>query len=218
MKLRLIGLALVFMLLTGGVAWSGKEAYILVVSKNKDMCKSLLDLFNKDIKEHGELTYQHDAFTRVQWHPIGSIYDKRYPADQCESLKQATFDINNDGHSNLVLKYSGCLHDQLSDGLFVFPEDSDILSRLKPGPGGLSDMFATANKFERTGDLYELKAMPEKKGESVPSLGPVFVLQPFAWEHTFYVSMTGLRRDWVVVAKYRQAESIQDVCYFKRRL
>jgi hypothetical protein len=112
---------------------------------------------------------------------------------------------------------SGCFHDLMSDGLFIFPEDSDILSRLKPGPGGLSDMFASANKLSLTGKGYELKAMTGGKGESVPNIGPVLVLQPFLWERTVYISMTELERDWVVIAKYRQAEYVEDVCYFKSR-
>jgi hypothetical protein len=106
----------------------------------------------------------------------------------------------------------------MSDGLFIFPENSDILSGLKPGPGGLSDMFASANKFELTGDLYELKETKGKKGALPPSIGTVFVLQPFLWGQIFYISVTGLERDWVVIAKYRQPENIQDVCYFRHKL
>jgi hypothetical protein len=153
-----------------------------------------------------------------KWETIKSIYDERYPAHSCDSLQRANFDIDNDGHSNLVLNHSGCLHDLMSDGLFIFPENSDIHSRLKPGPGGLSDMFASANKFELTGDLYELKETKGKKGALPPSIGTVFVLQPFLWGQIFYISVTGLERDWVVIAKYRQPENIQDVCYFRHKL
>jgi hypothetical protein len=153
-----------------------------------------------------------------KWETIKSIYDERYPAHSCDSLQRANFDIDNDGHSNLVLKHSGCLHDLMSDGLFIFPENSDILSGLKPGPGGLSDMFASANKFQLTGDLYELKETKGKKGALPPSIGTVFVLQPFLWGQIFYISVTGLERDWVVIAKYRQPENIQDVCYFRHKL
>ena len=145
----------------------------------------MLNLFNEDVKQHGELTYHHEAFTRIQWEAIKNIYDERYPVHSCDSLQRADFDIDNDGHSNLVLKYCGCLHDLMGDGLFIFPENSNILSRLKPGPGGLFDMFASANKFELTGDLYELKEAKGKKGALPPIIGTVFVLQPFLWGQTF---------------------------------
>lgn len=215
---RIIGLCVAGVLAVVGVAWAGQEVYTLAMSKDKVLCKTLLNLFNEDVKKHGELTYQHEAFTRVQWETIASIYDERYPAHSCDSLQRANFDIDNDGHSNLVLKHSGCLHDLMSDGLFIFPENSDIFSRLKPGPGGLTDMFASVNKFDLTGDVYQLKEIKGKKGSLPPNIGTVFILQPFFRGQTFYISVTGLERDWVVIAKYRQAESIQDVCYFKRKL
>jgi hypothetical protein len=79
-------------------------------------------------------------------------------------------------------------------------------------------MFASANRFPPTSNRYELKAIKGNKGALPPNIGPIFVLQPFLWERAFYISMTGLERDWVVIAKYRQAENVQDVCYFQRRL
>jgi hypothetical protein len=215
---RIMLLCLVFVLGGVAIAWAGKEAYTLAMSKDKVLCKNLLNLFNEDVKQHGELTYQHEAFTSIQWETITSIYDERYPAHSCDSLQRANFDIDNDGHSNLVLKHSGCFHDVMTDDLFVFPEDSDIISRLTPGTGGLSDMFASANRFPPTSHRYERKATKGNKGALPPNIGPVFVLQPFLWEQTFYISVTGLERGWVVIAKYRQAENIQDVCYFQHRL
>ena len=104
---RIMLLSLVFVLGGVAVAWAGKEAYTLAMSKDKVLCKSLLNLFNEDVKKHGELTYQHEAFTRIQWETITSIYDERYPAHSCDSLQRANFDIDNDGQSNLVLKHSG---------------------------------------------------------------------------------------------------------------
>jgi hypothetical protein len=55
-------------LILGGVsfAWAGKEAYTVAMSKDKVLCKNLLNLFNEDVKQHEELTYQHEAFTRIQ--------------------------------------------------------------------------------------------------------------------------------------------------------
>jgi len=214
---RMMLLSLVCILGCISFAWAGREAYTLAMSKEKVLCKNLLNLFNEDVRQQGELTYQHEAFTRIQWETITSIYDERYPSHSCDLLQRANFDIDNDGHNNLVLKHSGCLHDLMNDDLFVFPEDSDIISRLTPGPGGLSDMFASANRFPPTSNGYDLKAAKGNKGALPPNIGPIFVLQPFLWERTFYISVTGLERDWVVIAKYRQTDSVEDICYFNSR-
>ncbi|ULA62146.1 MAG: exported protein of unknown function [Nitrospira sp.] len=68
MKARYLGLALVALLLTSGVAWAGQEAYRLMMSKDKELCKSALELFNADMKKYQEIRYQeHEIFTRIGW-------------------------------------------------------------------------------------------------------------------------------------------------------
>lgn len=70
MKLRSIGLALVVLLLTSGVALAGKEAYKLVMSKDKKLCQHMRAIFNDDLKKYKPLTYEkHKEF--IVWEPVG---------------------------------------------------------------------------------------------------------------------------------------------------
>ena len=45
-------------------------------------------------------------------------------------------------------------------------------------------------------------------------IGPSYVLQPFIWHGITYISMTDRIPEWIVVGKYKQAEDVQDICYF----
>jgi len=51
MYIRRVVFAVVFLLITTGVAWAGKEAYKLVMSQDKQLCESMLAIFNADMKK-----------------------------------------------------------------------------------------------------------------------------------------------------------------------
>ena len=227
---RILLVVFALLLTTIGSVWAGP--YELVMSKNKKFCKAMLVLYNEDVNSYryGEIKYDtHEIFTRISWQPV-DLNEKEHPTYGCSFVKQALFDIDNDGKNDLVIKYSGCLRDDLTDSLFVFAPDSDILSKLKPGLGGLAPLFKTLNKINR--NTYDLKELPKSVEEKLVTkirkqlpessknldikigIGGVFILQPFIWDTTSYISMTDLHQEWIVVAKYKQAEEMQDICYF----
>lgn len=44
------------------------ESYSLVMGKMEAVCKHMLDVFNEDLKNFGELQYgQHEEFTAIEW-------------------------------------------------------------------------------------------------------------------------------------------------------
>ena len=238
---HIVVLVVALLLSTIGMAWAGEAAYKLVMSKNKELCTNMLKLFKADMKQYGEIHYEeHDIFKRIPWKSV-DISDERYPNYGCSSIKQAIFDINNDDNNELVIKWSGCLRDQLTDRIYIFPTDNDVLSKLKPGPGGLKPLFNTRDKLElsgKAGQRYVLKELPipmrEKLMEEIKKqmsellkkglikeddlepagIGGVLSLQPFIWKETTYISMTDLHQEWIVIAKYLQRETLEDICYF----
>ncbi|BFU91118.1 MAG: hypothetical protein NTAFB01_23050 [Nitrospira sp.] len=210
MKPRHLGLALVVLLLTGGVSWAGKEAYKLVMSQDKKLCQHMLAMFNADLKKDGALLYeQHREF--VVWKPVDTGGDR---TDKfCRQTLKQTFDINNDGTDELVIRRRHCFQSQLTDRLYIFPSNSNAAELLKDPNSRVLD--TTPNHLEAM--TYDFKKWPgTKSGDLVPDLYRTITLEPFQFGQTFYVSMTDLRQELVAIAKYLGGEDRDDVCYFQK--
>jgi uncharacterized protein YecT (DUF1311 family) len=176
------------------------EHYKLVMSKDTKLCDSILDLYNEDMKSIGRIKYEkHEIFSNIEWKDDSDL-----------GLMHAIFDINNDGKNELVLKSTRGFHGIESDTLYIFPADSDVFSKLKPGAGGLKVLFDNPNRFFSQ-DGYHFKELPNSREASVDVY---FITHPFIWAGTSYISLTDITPQWVVIAKYLKAEELQDVCYF----
>ena len=91
------------------------ESYTLVMGKAAAVCQHMLNLFNEDMKNFGELKYdQHEEFTSIDW---TLVLD-----DFCWRTHTAQFDIDNDGHEDVVLKHAACIRGRLSDSLYIYAE------------------------------------------------------------------------------------------------
>lgn len=182
------------------------------MSKDEKLCNTVLNLYNEDVKEYRWINYEgHEMFTAIKWHE-----------DKELELKHAFFDINNDGKNEFVIKFNSRLRGIDSDHLLIYPETSDVLSRMKPGSGGLRGLFDTPNQlFSRNNNVYYLKDI--SNGAEVGA-EVFFVLRPFIWQGTNYISLTdrnvtkgdimAITPRWIVIAKYKQAEELQDICYY----
>lgn len=179
------------------------ENYKLVMSKDTKLCNAMLALYSGDIKASGRIKYEdHEMFKKIEWQA-----DSQY-----SDLMHAIFDINNDGKKELVLRTTSGFHGIHTDHFYIYPEDSDIYSRIGPGAGGLRDLFGNPNQlFSSDNSIYNLK---ELQSPLTDSLGVYLVLNPFVSGETTYISMTDVRPRWIVIAKYLEAEKLQDVCYF----
>lgn len=209
MKARYVGLALVVLLLTGGVAWAGQEAYKLVMSQDSKLCRHMLALFNGDMKKGRGLAYEkHEEF--IKWEPVesGEVLMDKY----CRQTLKQTFDINNDGTDELVIRRRHCFQSQLTDLLYVFSQDSNVVELLKDPASQV--LASTPNTLDAMN--YELKKWSGvKAGELLPGIGPILTLEPFKFGQTFYVSLTDLRQEFIVIAKYLGGEELDHVCYFR---
>lgn len=177
------------------------QSYTLVMSKDTKLCNAMLALYNEDMKAYKEINYdQHEIFTKI-WEPV---LDRG-----CLKYWRGIFDINNDSKGELVIKQSACLSGILTDSLFIYSSNSDVLS-VNPESGKLNPLKDTDNEFGEH-DVYYLRDLPKT---SEAWIGGHFVLNPFIWEGTSYISITDQMPRWVVIAKYKQSEELQDICYF----
>jgi len=209
---RIIVLSAVLLLAIAGSAWAGvyKGLYKLVWSQDTEVCAAILNLFNADMKQYGEIRYEQQKIF-AEWKPM-ALPDDASPL-HCGSVMKATLDINNDGTEDMVVKKVFCFHGMDSDGLFIFPADSDISTKLTWA--NMRDLlFNVPNKVDF--DSYELKRWPKSKKDNLPTvLGQPLVLEPFAWQGTTYLSMTERYNNyWIVIVKYKGGETLEDICYF----
>lgn len=185
-------------------------SYTLLMSKDEKLCNSMLVLYNEDMKDYGRIMYdQHQMFTSM-WKPV-DLDEANHPTYGCLRYWRGTFDINNDGKNELVVKQSACLSGILTDDLSIYPDNSDVLL-FNPKTGKLNPLKDTDSElFSRKNNIYLLKDLPNATeiGAEV-----FFVLNPFIVDGTSYISITDQTPRWIVIAKYKQAEETQDICYF----
>ena len=206
---RLVIGFLVFMI-NVGVAWAGERGYQLVVAKDSKLCASVRDAFRQDVDDRGQLRFKHESFRQIAWNPV-ELKGQGPKTRHCSSLDKAVFDLNNDGQPDLGIKTTFCMKGGPSNSLYMFPADSTVLEQVNLQD--LSPLLATPDRFERTGGIYPLTALPM---ENVPpALTTRFTIHPFMLGGVIYVSLTDARREWVVVAKYLRGERFEDLCYLR---
>lgn len=177
------------------------QNYTLVMSKDTRLCNAMLALYNNDMKAYKRIWYdRHEIFSSIEWQ-----------TDDDLDIEHAFFDINNDGKNELVIKKTWHLRGIGNEALYIYSADSDVLSKLRPGAGGLHALSDNSIElFSTHNNVYYLKALPATEvGAEV-----FFVLNPFIWEGASYISITDQTPRWIVIAKYKQAEELQDICYF----
>jgi hypothetical protein len=209
--------------------------YQLVMSMNKGLCESMLDLYNHDMITSGRINYDvHDIFSQIHWSNINEFENN-------PSLRyfRADFDINNDGKIETVLKLSGHVLAVDVDQIRIYPSDA-IYQTPPTETGVLGKLKDTSNLlFSADNNIYYLKDLSPKlqaqilefKLKHLPKylkkvntqnlrtslsrsyIPGSFVLKPFIWEGVAYISMTSRNPEWIVVSKYKQAEELQDICY-----
>ncbi|MEY4527655.1 MAG: hypothetical protein RL768_1374 [Nitrospirota bacterium] len=232
MKTRSLGLALVVLLLTCGVAWAGKEAYRLVISQDKELCPIMLKLINDDLREHGEIRYEdHEMFAAVKWQPLSNLLGGKYQNAPCEIQNAARFDVNNDGSQDLVVKYTGCFKSRLLDWFIFLDVEEDVFKTydddtIEKNTVGKFPEDATALPTyilktqvpvkDRTKDKLGLTLMSE-------GVGGWIVINPFVYKTTAYLAITDRgvlgtspHGESFLIGKYKSPTELDEVCYLKQ--
>ncbi len=112
------------------------DAYLLVMSKDDNLCQNITSMFNKDLFEYKEVRLEdHKEFNAVVWDKEFEFFDypndKRITEPRCNNsqsfgCKNAIFDINNDGKDELVAYkderlYGRASYITISNGLLKIP-------------------------------------------------------------------------------------------------
>ncbi len=196
-----------------GMAWAGERGYQLVAGMDSKLCAKVLEAFREDVDDRWRLRYQQEIFRQIVWKPV-ELKGQGPKARHCSGLNQATFDLDNDGQPDLVIKSTFCMKGSPSDSFYKFPTDSAVLEQANWQD--LSPLLATPDKFERTGGAYPLTQIPiAETGVSPTPLTGIFAVQPFMLDGSAYVSLTDGRAEWIVIAKYLRGEQFEDQCYLR---
>jgi hypothetical protein len=222
------------------------DEYVLVMSKDNDVCLHMGMMFNRDLKKYGAIRFdKHEEFNAIKWerkraYRINEKGERDYGERTLskETMLLSTFDINNDGTKEIVIKSDGPkLKGVPSDVIYVFKQqDSKYFDEFKYGINRNHDVLAKASiilggsiddgPFRNL--VYYLKEIPSvmtepRRGNQMPvivknSLGPRFFINPFLYKETYYNTMTGKHLeqvdDWLVIIKNTPDNEVQDVCYY----
>ena len=208
MRGKQIVLAIVLLFATCSVTWAGKEAYKIVMSKEKEVCAAMLKIFNADRRKHGTVMFEeHKEF--IQWEPVEVKPEP--PVKYCRQLLQANFDINNDGTDDLVIRTRHCFKGLLMDSLYVYPLESpvpEVLEAPQIQPLGALDFR-----------LYILRKGPmNQKGEPKAWIGwGALVLEAFKKGEKSYIILSDYRQEWIAIAQYLDENNLDDMCYFHKK-
>jgi hypothetical protein len=178
----------------------------LTAFADKPLCEKVAALFGEQLDLTAELS------KTVQWEPV-KLKGQGPPTRRCSSLDKALMDLDNDGQQDLVVKTTFCPKGSPSDSFYMFPADSPVLEQANWQD--LSPLLATQNKFERTGGTYPMRSLQLGKAQPPPALTHSFSLQPFVLDSVAYVGLTDIKREWMVIAKYRGGERFEDLCYLR---
>jgi hypothetical protein len=100
------------------------DEYVLVMSKDDNVCQHMLKLYNDDLKEYGEIKCsQHREFNTIKWEErtYFCLFDGKMKTDI--PILISRFDINNDGKPEIIVKdYRRGLKGRDSDRVYVFRE------------------------------------------------------------------------------------------------
>jgi hypothetical protein len=203
------------------------------MSKDDKVCQHMLKLYNDDLKKYGEIKYsQHKEFNAIKWEERNYVYS---PDDETKTgipILISTFDINNDGKPEIIVKdYRRGLKGRDSDRFYVFREGD--LNYFQDGVT-INDDFANKaigiwgdfGKKPFEGNAYELREIPgpelwkfEGKKISVKYfLGGWFYFHPFLYGKKYFISMNDWQGDlaekWEVVLSFTPENQLKDTCYF----
>ncbi len=175
-------------------------------SKDLPFCQKAAQLFGERLEPDAEL------IKTVDWKPV-ELKGPGPKSSRCSRLDRATLDLDNSGTKDLVVKTSFCMKGAPSDSLYMFPAHSVVLEHLSWRD--MSPLLATSDKFERTGGTYPLTSLPLQGASMPPALTTMFTVQPFILDAVTYVALTDAKREWLVVANYRDNQHFEDRCYLR---
>jgi hypothetical protein len=219
------------------------DEFLLVMSKKDDVCQDMRKIFNKDLKENGELDiYRHAAFNSIVWEkPLDLLSGKEDLNDSLDQSRLSTFDINNDGVDETILINRFIHYGSLNqvDALYFFSQDDYPKKHQK---SQIRELMQKKLNYQpdTVGDSrsYQLKELPVQyvrqsyKGTPYESdvdvdvyiyMGDVRYKVPFSYKGQFYIGLFRNYKNYfrpieesdiVSIRQYQKDNSISDVCHY----
>ncbi|MCL4536255.1 MAG: hypothetical protein M1610_01480 [Nitrospirae bacterium] len=222
------------------VVWG--DEYVLVMSKEDNVCQHMLGLYNEDLRKYGKIQYdEHEAFTVIKWeekkyyttYPDGK---KHYPMSLPDTVLISKFDINNDGKEELVVKDTVPVRGRPSESLYYLKNEDSVY--FKDDEVDVKILYDKATGAVGTGaggafkaNVYFLKKLPPFGIRDIEpfkghlryySLGGWFILNPFVFKKAYYISMMdndpSENKKFLVILKYSKDNQLKDICYYLKTL
>lgn len=210
------------------------DQYVLVMSKDDNLCQHMGELYNKDLRKNGKVILKnHPEYNWLTWKQKVTFKKEHseYDTDSPLSYQKELFDINNDGKDETVLfrrtyatnrlEYKADDLSYVKDGYQINYDDDTLLK--------LNTENKLINLYADIG--YHLSLLPDQSAFQTS-----FLIRPFKYQKHFYLSFfanIGLNTPYdytwqedvkndinaknsIVVTKYDSNNTLQDVCYFIR--
>lgn len=207
------------------------DEYVLVMSKDDNVCQQMLKIYDDDLKKYGEIKYNlHKEFSTITWEEK-KFYSLDKGFKHYADVLMSKFDINNDGDKEIVIKdESVSIRGIEGQSIYFFrKEDSEYFK------GDEFDVTvfrrAIGKQTTTVGDPYELKELPQflylrigdKEAKSYYTLGIYHYIHPFFSKGNYYLDMNDnvpfdnkgiYSTKFLVILKYTGDNQINDTCYF----
>jgi hypothetical protein len=172
------------------------------MTKELTMCVAMLNQFNRDVDRRGYI----GVYDAPHFSELGFRFADR------GAVESAIFDIDNDGTDELVVrKYwpTDDIGNEFVSEIYVYPKGSTVLETYEQRMPWKEFDFETPNRIVLK--EYRLAALPSPS----PMLRGRMYVGPFRFNGAIYISLTGVDKRWIVIAKYVGRDSLQDICYFR---
>lgn len=221
-------LFILFFILLSSISFA--DEYVLVMSKDDNVCQHMLKIYNDDLKKYGEIKYDlHKEFSTITWEKKKCYFLDNNGYKHYTDVLMSKFDINNDGNKEIVIKdESVSIYGIEGHAVYFFKKEDSEYFKGNEFDGAV---FRRAiGKLETTvGDSYELKELPQflylgigdKEAKSFYTLGIYLYLHPFFFKGNYYLDMNDnvpykgiYSTKFLVILKYTRDNQISDTCYY----
>ncbi len=197
------------------------KPYVLVMSKDHELCNHMLQLFNEDLESYGwdgsNFHDRHEEFKRIPWEKARYFVESDGRVSYTD-VEGALFDFNNDGTQDFVVHEKSSLSGMRADRLIMLDaEDSkrsnDLLYKeLRSGKNSIDIAWAG----------YPLSSPLDGRNEAL------WLLSPFRYYGASYLFMrpiaVGYLSNFAVIAKYIGGRfeyrdltgKMEDICYYQQ--
>lgn len=213
------------------------DHYLLVMSKNDQVCQQMYKLYNTDMQEHGNIAFEnHEEYNWLKWDYDINLYNTyqnmEIPAYDNPNIGGiASFDINNDENNETVLFermfLSGILHDTIS--FFHLDFYRKFKEKLNT-----KDLPPNRHTFPST-QQHNVMELPTQKifdslGDKIHlmlSVGTFSYVRPLKIDSQYFISIFASegqdrialpleKTNVILISKYNENNNMQNVCYFIR--